>query len=638
MTNNSHFMKKYLVIFLCFAMITPLAMAQLMYPCDSIPAFLRIGAKAVIRSEQLKITVKNDKESEVEYKTVVTLLNEKSKNLLWVVIPYDGFTQVSGISAAAWDESGKLIWNLQKFNIRDLLDFQGPEKLNDSRKKAFEIPSYNYPFTISISYKITEPNFFLSSSQFFQRDPEISVQQSGMQIEIPRGINLNYKSLNLKNPVDSVRIKNKLFLTWQEEYLPALRQKEYAPPLIKSLPVVYTAPGSFNLKGYPGNFDSWQTYGNWINQLNEGRDVLDKEYADKAIALVKNIPSRKDKVKALYEYMQKNTRYFNVRFGIGGYQPIPANEVAKNGYGDCKALSNYMKALLKSVGIESYYTLVKAGDYQFIQADFPSQQFNHAILCVPDNNEMIWLECTSQTMPFNYLGSFTCDRDVLAITPNGGKLLRTPVYGLEFNKINTYSEILLLSSGDADIKMQYIQTGLEYNELYGISESKPDMRKIWLAGQFDNAAFEVKKEEYSFERNTTVPVATANYEVHMRDLSSRSNNRLFVTPSFIARADFIWDDQSEIELENSYQRHDSVRIEIPLGYVPEFLPENKTITSKFGSYSRSVSRSGKYIYYTNNLVINKAEYPKETYPEFYNFMNEVALIDHQMLILKTVTN
>ena len=135
-------------------------------------------------------------------------------------------------------------------------------------------------------------------------------------------------------------------------------------------------------------------------------DILDKEYADKAVELVKNIPVRRDKIKALYEYMQKNTRYFSVSFGIGGYQPIPANEVAKNGYGDCKALSNYMKALLKTVGIESYYTLAKAGEYQYMQADFPSQQFNHVILCVPDNQEMIWLECTSQTKPFNYLGKF----------------------------------------------------------------------------------------------------------------------------------------------------------------------------------------------------------------------------------------
>ena len=528
-------MKKILVFSLVFALITPLAFAQIMYPCDSIAPSLRAGAKAVVRSEQLKIIVKSNKQSVMEYKIVLTLLNEKAEDLLLVRIPYNNLMQVSDISASAWDESGKLIWILQKFNIRDMRDFQGPKSLSDSRKKTFEIPSYNYPFTISYSYTFKVPNYYLSSELFLQSDPEISVQQSGIQCVIPRELNFNYKSLNLKNRIDSVWIKNKLYLTWQEEDIPAARQRDYAPPVIKSLPVVYTAPGNFDLKGYKGDFKSWQSYGKWFNQLNGDRDVLDKEYADKAIALVKNIPLRRDKIKALYEYMQKNTRYFSISFGIGGLQPIPANEVAKNGYGDCKALSNYMKALLKAAGIESYYTLVKSGDNEYIQADFPSDQFDHIILCVPDDQDMIWLECTSQTMPFNYLGSFTCDRDVLAITPEGGKLLHTPSYGLEYNKINTYSEIMLLSSGDADIKMQYRNTGLKYDDLYFISESKPDVRKTWLAVQFENSAFEVKKEEYSFDRNTPVPVATANYEVHMRDLSARSQNRLYVTPSFISR-------------------------------------------------------------------------------------------------------
>ncbi len=576
--------------------------------------------------------------SSLEVKTVITLLNENAEDLLIVQIPYSGLTQVSSISATAWDGSGKLVWNLNKFNVRDMRDFQGPEYLSDSRKKAFEIPSYNYPFTISYSYKVRMPNYFLSTEWSFQNDPEISVQQSGIQFVIPEESGMNYKELNLKNPIDSVKIGNRLYLTWQEENRAAIRERKYAPPLIRKLPVVYTAPVNFEIKGFKGTFQSWQAYGKWVQQLIDGRDVLDREYADKAMAIVKDIPERRDRIKALYEYMQKNTRYFYVGFGIGGAQPVPANEVAKNGYGDCKALSNYMKALLKSVGIESYYTLVKSGDYEFIQPDFPSDQFDHIILCVPDNQDMIWLECTSQTNPFNYLGSFTCDRDVLAITPEGGKLLHTPVYGLEYNKISTYAEISLLTSGDANIKIQYRQTGLMYDELFDISETRPDQRKIWLAAQFENAAFEIRKEEYSFEKNAPVPAATANFEIQMRDLSARSHNRLFVTPSFISRAHFILEDPGEIELKTDYQRHDSVRIEIPLGYNAEFIPENKTITSKFGSYSRHITRNGKFIYYTNNLVINKAVYPKETYPEFYDFMNEIALIDHQMLILQSVIN
>jgi hypothetical protein len=631
-------MKKILVTILFFILITPLAIAQPMYPFDSIPVRLRAGAKAVIRSEQLQILVRNEKECEFERKTVLTLLNENAEDLLIVQIPYDGMMKVSSVSASAWDESGKLVWTLKYYNIRDLRDFQGPQFLSDSRQKAFEIPSHNYPFTISFSYKVKMPNYYLSKALFLQNDPEISVQQSGIQCVIPNKSGFSYKALNLKNPIDSVKTKSKLYLTWQEENLPAARQRDYAPPLLKKLPVVYTAPGNFDLKGYKGSFSSWQSYGNWVNQLIEGRDILDKEYADKAIALVKGIPVRRDKIKALYEYMQKNTRYFYVGFGIGGNQPMAANDVAKNGYGDCKALSNYMKALLKAVGIESYYTMVKSGDNEYIQADFPSDQFDHIILCVPDSPEMIWLECTNQTMPFNYLGSFTCNRDVLAITPDGGKLLRTPVYGLDYNKVNTYSEVLLLTSGDAGIKMQYRQTGLMYDDLFAVSESKPDIRKAWLAGQLKNAAFEVKKEDYSFDRNTPVPAASASFEINVRDFSGTSQGRLYVKPAFVSRASFIWDDPSEIEIETAYQRHDSVRIEIPPGFNAEFIPENKAITSKFGNYSRSITRNGKYLYYTNYLTINKAEYPKEIYQEFYDFINEVALLDQQMIVLKSINN
>jgi hypothetical protein len=280
-------MKKILVILLAIFLSIPFAEAQMMYPSDSIPAFLRAGAKAVIRSGQVKVRMKDDKQSELEVKTVITLLNENAEDLLIVQIPYDGLSQVSSIIATAWDESGKLMWNLNKYNVRDMRDFQGPEHLSDSRKKVFEIPSYNYPFTISYSYKVKMPNYFLSAVWNFQDDPEISVQQSGIQFVIPGKCNINYKELNLKNPIDSMRIKNKIYLTWQEENRPALREREYAPLLKKKLPVIYTAPENFDIKGYKGSFHSWQSYGKWMSQLIDGRDALDKEYADKAMAIVK---------------------------------------------------------------------------------------------------------------------------------------------------------------------------------------------------------------------------------------------------------------------------------------------------------------------------------------------------------------
>ena len=92
------------------------------------------------------------------------------------------------------------------------------------------------------------------------------------------------------------------------------------------------------------------------------------------------------------------------------------------GYGDCKALTNYTRVLLKTVGIESYYTVVY-GDRRIenFEQDFVSMQGNHIILAIPSNDNYIYLECTSQTSPFGYNADFTDDRYALIVKPEGGK-------------------------------------------------------------------------------------------------------------------------------------------------------------------------------------------------------------------------
>ncbi len=55
--------------------------------------------------------------------------------------------------------------------------------------------------------------------------------------------------------------------------------------------------------------------------------------------------------------MQDKTRYISVQIGIGGWKPMLADDVNKLGYGDCKGLTNYTKALLEAVDVPSYYTL-----------------------------------------------------------------------------------------------------------------------------------------------------------------------------------------------------------------------------------------------------------------------------------------
>ena len=207
------------------------------------------------------------------------------------------------------------------------------------------------------------------------------------------------------------------------------------------------------LDGYHGKMYTWQDFSDWILQLNKGRDILSEASAAKVREMVKDLPDDRSKVKRLYAYLQERTRYFNVALGIGGLQPMDANIVDEAGYGDCKGLSNYMKALLKAAGIESYYTLVNSGgDFPQLIEDFPSHQFDHAILCVPMAKDTIWLECTSQTIPFGFLGDFTSDRKVLLVKEHAGELAKTPAYGIRDNFQYTKAEVNIARRRECNCK------------------------------------------------------------------------------------------------------------------------------------------------------------------------------------------
>jgi hypothetical protein len=625
--------KKRHILFILLWLISLCGFSQVQYPFDSIPLQLRTGAEAVLRSGQCRITILNEEKSRMEVSMVITLLNDRALNLLQVELPYDDLRRISSIKASAYDESGKLIWILRKYAISDTRDFGGPASLSDIRKKVFEIPAHKFPFTIAYSFVMNLRDLILSPVYYLQPDPDISVEESGLQYVFPDKLKFNYRALNCKSPIDSVHRGNTLSLSWQEENIPAIHREKYATSPAARLPRIMATPVDFSLHGLRGSFSSWQEYGRWMNKLIAGRDSLDSESVTQARELVRNIHNRKDKIRILYSYLQQHTHYFYIGFGIGGDVPIPASDVARNGFGDCKALSNYMKALLNAVGIQSYYTLVRSGEGNDIEPEIPCSQFDHVILCVPDSPDTVWLECTDPSSPFNYLGNFTQDRHVLLITPEGGKLVRTPDYGFADNRIESQTEIRINESGDAEVHLRLSESGLMYEDLNRLKNQSQDQRIKDLSSLVGSSTFRVLNEFFSTQKEK-LPREEFRCTLKIYSLAFKNSDRLFLSPCLLSPVSYIPRNPDEIEINRSYQRSDTVRIEIPAGYGLEYMPEGRTFTSRFGRYACTVRSERQYVYYTRHLEMFGSTYPKSSYDEFYRFITELAASDDRYLIFR----
>jgi hypothetical protein len=401
--------------------------------------------------------------------------------------------------------------------------------------------------------------------------------------------------------------------------------------------MVITGPTDFQLGDYRGNMNTWQNYGKFFYAIKSGRDNLPDNVRQQVHKLTDSITDIKKKVSVLYEYLQQNTRYISIQLGIGGWQPFDATEVANKGYGDCKALSNYMYSLLKEARIRSDYTLIHAGENEtYMTDDFPYNQFNHVILFVPLPKDTIWLECTDQTLPAGYLSAFTADRYALAVDETGGKLVHTPRYGLKDNLQLRRVKATLSDDASLLIHANTEYEGLEQDDVHSIiNHLSKDRVKEYLEKKLDFPTYDLDKFDYR-ENKSTTPEVEERLDLYVSNYATITGKRLFITPNVMSRSIIKLQANEErkfdIVLHDEYRHIDSVEIEIPKGYEIESSSQAVNIETKFGKYSNKITLIDNKIFYYRTQEQYSGTFPAKDYADLVKYYDSIYKADRNKIV------
>jgi tetratricopeptide (TPR) repeat protein/transglutaminase-like putative cysteine protease len=174
-------------------------------------------------------------------------------------------------------------------------------------------------------------------------------------------------------------------------------------------------------------FSSWADVGAWYGGLQKDPMQITPGIQAKAAELTKGLASDDEKIHALYNFVSLKYHYIGLDFGIGRYQPHPADDVLDNGYGDCKDKHTLLAALLKAAGYDAWPALIHP--QRKLDPEVPSPaQFNHVITVVPrDGGDVIWLDTTPEVAPYRLLVPSLRDEDALVIpTGKPALLMKTP--------------------------------------------------------------------------------------------------------------------------------------------------------------------------------------------------------------------
>lgn len=608
------------------------------YAVSKIQADLLKNAHVIKRMEEIRYEVNSLTNTKLYKKYAITVLNENGDDFAHLYAQYDKLRSIKSIEGKLFDANGKELKSLKNKDIEDRSNISGISLMEDNRVKIHSFYYKVYPYTVEYEV-ITEFNNTLMFFPWFpQQTEKYAVEKSTMSVVCPSWFTFQYKMFNYKGEPVITQLKDDKIYTWEAEGLQAII-KEYASPDWQYLTTgVYFKPDKFEFEGYKGTMTSWKELGDFQMQLNRGRDKLPETVKQKVHQLTDAVTDPKEKVRILYEYMQMNNRYISIQLGIGGLQPFDAEFVAKNAYGDCKALSNYMYSLLKEINIKSCYTQIKsgAGEY-FFMPDFSTDQFDHIILCVPMANDSMWLECTSQTMPAGYLGDFTCDRYALLIDETGGHLVRTPKYGMKENLQLRYVKAVLDEDATLRLTSETTYGGLQQDQYHGlINGLSKDKVKEYLHEQLDFATYDVNSFDYK-ETKSTLPAVKEKLDITVSNYATITGKRLFIVPNTMTRTyRRLTPDENrkyDLELSFEYKDVDTVEITLPAGYTAESIPQDVSLSSQFGKYNCSVKLDGNKLRYYRSIEHYGGTYPAKDYAALVKFYDAMYKADRNKVVL-----
>lgn len=605
------------------------------YRVDLIPDSLKEGAVSVVRDFTTTFTQYDVNNGTYRVHHVITVLNPKGDDHADFRSYKDDFIEFKRFEGVLRNAAGKEIKKIKK---SDLVESNiSSEMATDTRDIWYDVKSPIYPYTVEYTYELQFKGGIINYPSFYPiTHLQMSLEKAVYKVELPLGQDLRYYASFDCSIKEENTDKHHIY-TFATKTLKPIKEE---PLMNLNIPNVKIAPYDFCYDKICGNMSTWKELGIWQNKLLEGRDILPPSIVSEVKEMTKNVSSDREKVDILYKFLQNNMRYVSIQLGIGGWQPISAESTIKNRYGDCKGLSNLMKALLKAVDIPSNYTIIYSGHRKKLLKDFSDRtQSNHAILLVPLKNDSIWLECTSNTLPMGYIHKNIAGHNAIAMTEEGGIFCTLPSYTSDQNLQESIVTINVTEEGKTTGKMQFIEHVHGFGRYHSMMKSNVrDDHIRYIHSRIKFPKIEIGDIKTS-EVLSNLPFCTLNTDFSSDSYITKTGQRLFIPLLPIKKNSYnIFKARErihDIEIAHGFSEKDSITFNLPEGYIIESKPKNISLATSFGKLDVTFTKlSDNKINFTSQINIYEGKYDKNMYNEIKDFFQKIVSTTNSKMVIR----
>lgn len=613
------------------------------------------NTNAVVMWDERLTTVDPHGEIKTLYRRAYRILRPEGRRYATLVVYFDDETRLTYLKAWSIPAQGKE-YEVKEKDATETSPFSEGLYV-DTRLKVLNIPSAEPGSLIGYEYEQRRHPSILQDVWWFQH--EIPVRHTRFTLRLPS--DWEYESRSVNHPPVQPRRSAGNQWTWELENVPAVEPEPSMPPW-RSL------AGRLAVTFFPAHPDlqsktvrSWQEVGHWYAELSTSSRQATPQIRKKVAELTASTPAQLDKLRALAGFVQRDVRYVAVEIGIGGYQPHPAETVLANLYGDCKDKATLLGAMLREIGIDSYYVLTNI-DRGVVVPEFPSMlDFNHVILAIrlpretadsglyalfdhPTFGTLLFFDPTETSIPLGYLPSTEQANRGLLVTENGGQLVELPLLPPAANHLVRSARLALDSSGVLSGEIEEIRSGsagAEYRTALlraSVSERRKVLEKF--LGSFLNG-FQLNHVEVENLRDFDKELIL-RYRFTADQYGKKAGNLLLFRPAVVGESsmDLLESERrtQPIEFSELFLGTENFELALPLGFQPDGLPAPFHADLPFAEYQSRVEIEDHKLRYSRTYQVKRLRIPVENLAELKIFFRQVAADEREMVVLKRSEN
>lgn len=530
----------------------------------------------------------------------------------------------------------------------------GGELISDVKLKLLKIPASDPGNIVGYEYEVEEHPFVLQHTWYFQESTP--VRQARYSLQLPSGWEYRATFLNFANikPTESGAGQ----ASWTISDVKGVRKEDDMPPmlgLVGQMVVTFLPPGGQNANV----FTNWQQMGTWYRGLTSGRYDSSPEIKQKVAALTASKSSQLGKMIAIGEFVQRDIRYVAIELGIGGWQPHPATEVFTHKYGDCKDKATLMMAMLREIGVESYYVSINTARGSVTRDTPANLGFNHVVLAIkvpdgtPDSSlfatmahpklgKIVFFDPTNELTPFGQIGGYLQANYGLLVTPDGGELLELPKQPSTMNSIKRVAKLTMDATGKLQGDVEETRVGDRAWSARGrLLTTTKDVDRIktienLLSGSLSN--FRITKASVMNLTQTELPFGF-NYTFEVDNYAKTAGDLLLMRPRVLGtKSSGILETKEArmfpIEFEGPVRDIDEFEITLPKGYEVDELPPPVDAEFSFASYHSKTISKGGVVQYNRTFEVKELSVPVNKADELKQFYRIIASDERNAAVIR----